>query len=370
MKKTIRYALISLSFAAASQAAPFMAVGDGAELFLTGTLGVRADDNIFLAKDADSDLIFDIAPGIDLTFGKNSQLQGSLTLMHTFSNYSDNSNLNTNLFGGDFVSRYDDGKMKLGFNVGYHELNQNSVDIRGLARRDIFSAGGNAEVEISQITSVGAGISYNHENYKTAPSRGYADSESLTVPLDFFYKWTPKMDLSVGYRYRDYQIDGAGSDSTDHYFNVGARGEFTPKLTGRFTVGLNTRDLDRGGDESQLGLDASLDYALTPKTSLQIGASNDFGTSPQGQQQKNFTLNGLLTTKVSEEWSVNGGLSYRAIDYGTRTDDYIEAQLGTVFIVNANVRIIGGYTYRNYSSDLSSSEFKNNVFSVSAMFRY
>jgi polysaccharide biosynthesis protein VpsM len=374
MKKTIRLAIISVSLVASSRAAPFMAIGDGAELFLTGSLGVRADDNIFLAKDAESDVIFDITPGIDLTFGKNSQLQGSLTLAHMFSNYADNSDLNTNLFSGDFLSRYDDGKMKLGFNLGYHELNQNSVDIRGLTRRDIFSAGGNAEVEISQITSIAGGIAFNHENYKR---RSYTDSDSLTVPIDFFYKWTSKVDLSAGYRYRDYQVD-IGQDSTDHFFNVGARGEFTPKLTGRFAVGLNTRKLDgvnpitrrSGGDDTQLGLDASFGYEISPKTSLQLGASNDFGTSPQGQQQKNFTVNGMVITKISEEWSVNGGLSFRSIDYGSRTDDYFEGQLGTTFIVSANVRIIGGYVYRNYSSDFAANEFKNNVFSVSANFRY
>ena len=164
MKNIIRLTLISASLVAGSYAAPFMAIGDGAEFFLTGALGVRADDNIFLSKNADSDLIFDITPGVDLTFGKDSQLKGSLTLSDTWSNYSDNSKLNTNLFAGDFVSRYDDGKLKLGFNVGYHELNQNSVDIRGLTRRDIFSGGGNTEVEISQITSVGAGVALNHEN--------------------------------------------------------------------------------------------------------------------------------------------------------------------------------------------------------------
>lgn len=372
MKKPIRLAIISVSLVAASHAAPFMAIGDGAELFLTGSLGVRADDNVTLSGNAESDLIFDITPGIDLTFGKGSQLTGSLTLVHAFSNYTDNSRLNTNLFSGDFVSRYDDGKMKLGFNVSFHELSQNTADVRptgpvpSLTRRDIFSTGGNAEVEISQLTSIGGGVSFQHENYKPV---GYADADTLTIPIDLYYKWTPKIDLSAGYRYRSYETD-IGSDSTDHYFNVGGRGEFTPKLTGRFTVGLGTRDLDKGGDKSLLGLDASLNYELTPKTNLQVGASNDFGTSPQGAQQENFTINGMITSKISEEWSVNGGLSWRSIDYGTRTDGYFEGTLGTTYIISNNVRIIGGYTYRNYSSDLSGSEFKNNVFSVSASFRY
>jgi len=118
--------------------APFMAIGDGAELFLTGNLGVRSDDNVFLSAKAESDLIFEIAPAVSLEFGKNAQLKGSLTLTDTFTNYSDNSGLNTQLFSGAFRSNYDDGKLKMGFNLSYTESNQNSVDIRGLTRRDVL----------------------------------------------------------------------------------------------------------------------------------------------------------------------------------------------------------------------------------------
>lgn len=344
-----------------------MAVGDGAELFVTGTLGIRSDDNIFMSKKAESDVIFDINPGVDLTFGKNAQLKGSLTLVDSFSNYSDNSKLNTNLFASNFTSNYEDGsKLKLGFNLGYNELNQNQIDIRGLTRRDVFTTGATTEVEVSQITSIGAGIAFAHENYKR---KGFTDSDSLTVPINFYYKWTPKTDLSVGYRYRDYAID-LGSDSTDHFFNVGLRGELSPKLTGTILVGLNSRKLDRGGDDTQLGLDANISYELTPKSRLTFGANNDFGTSPQGQQQKNFSLNGGISSQISDEWSVNAGLNFRATDYGTRTDDYVELNLGASYIVNANIRILGGYTYRSYASDIASAEFKNNVFSISANFRY
>lgn len=367
MKNTIRLALISASIGASASAAPFMAIGDGAELFLTGSLGIRADDNIFLALNDESDLIFDLAPGVDITFGKNSQMQGALTLKHTWSNYSDNSNLNTNLFNGSFSSRYDDGKLKLGFNLGYNELNQNTPDIRGLTRRDAFNVGGNAEVEISQITSIGAGVTFNHDNYKRG--NPYTDSDSLTVPIDFFYKWTPKVDLSVGYRYRDYQVD-IGSDSTDHFFNVGARGEFTPKLSGKFQIGLNTRELDRGGDENGLGLAADFTYTVTPKTNLTFGAGNDYSTTPTGQQQENFDIRGGVTSKIADDWSVGFNLSWRATDYGTRTDDFVEAGITSTYIINTHANIVASYTHRDYASVLSASEFKNNVFSIAANFRY
>jgi hypothetical protein len=161
-----------------------------------------------------------------------------------------------------------------------------------------------------------------------------------------------------------------GSDATDHFFSIGARGEFSPKLTGEFAIGLNTRKLDRGGDENQLGVDAKFAYEISPKTSLTFGGSNDFGTGATGAQQKNTSVNAMVTTKFSEEWSVFAGLTWRAIDYGFRTDDYWEGQLGTSYIVNANIRLVGAYVYRDYKSDEMANEFQNNVFSIAANFRY
>lgn len=375
MKKTsIRLAAVvtaSLALAAAANAAPFLAIGDGAELFATGTLGVRADDNIFLSNNATSDVIFDITPGLEFTFGKDGQVKGSLTLVDAFSNYTDHSDLNTDLFSTDFVAGYSDGKMKLDFAAGYHELNQNTVDTAAaaggtLTRRDVSNVHVGGEVEVSEITSVSLGYTYVHTNYKRS---GYGDSDDTTVPLNFYYKMTPKLDLSAGYQYRNFQTQ-IGQDSVDHFFNVGARGEFTPLLSGTVRIGYTKRTFDRGNDESLLGVDGSLTYALTPKTNVQMTISNQPDTSPQGQQQKNFSVGASVTSNVSDVLKLTGGLSYRAIDYLTRTDDYLEGNLGATYIVNAYVNLIGAYAYRHNSSVINSSEFTNNVFSLAANIRY
>lgn len=370
MNKTIRILLLSAAAASACQAAPFMAVGDSAELFATGVLGVRADDNILLAPSSqrESDIIFDIAPGLELDYGKNAQLQGSLTIADAFARYTDHSRFNTQLFSGDFVSKYDDGKMKLGFDAGYHELNQNTVDVRGLIRRDVGNIDTNAEVTVSELTSVGVALNYLHENYHPT---NFVDDDTLAVPLKFYYKWTPKVDLSLGYTYSNYDAkNGLAPNSRDHFFNVGARGEFTPKLTGSFAVGYTERNTSGFGNRSLLGLDSSFAFELTPKSTLQLGATNQFGTSPQGLQQKNFTVNLLDTTKLTEEFSVNAGVSYRRIGYDTRSDDYWEATIGGAYVVNANVRLVAAYVYRTYNTDLTGSDFTNNVFSVAANLRY
>jgi hypothetical protein len=374
-RKLRSLAVLALASAASVQAAPFLAIGDGAELFVTGTVGVRADDNIFLSNNSGvgtgasqkiNDTIFEIAPGLDLTFGKNALLKGSLSAYETFTNYSDNSGLNTNLLTADFKSTYDDGKLQLNTAAGFHELNQNSVDIRGLTRRDQSFFNGGGEVSVSEKTAVAASLSFDHLNYKRA---NYSDTDILEVPLTAYYKLSPKVDFALGYRYRDTQVK-IGSNSQDNYFNVGARGEFSPKLTGHFNVGYNKRSLSFGKAEDQLGFQADLAYELTPKTNLFFGASNDFGTSATGAQQKNFTVFGRASSKISDVWSIGGGLSYRTIDYITRTDDYVEGQINATYVINAYIGISAAYAYRNNSSDLRGSEFTNNVFSLSANFRY
>jgi hypothetical protein len=367
MKTTFpRLSIALLALSSAASAAPFLAIGDGAELFATGLIGIRADDNVFLNAVATSDTIFDITPGAELTFGKDSDLKGSLTLTEAFTHYSDNNGLNTNLFSGDLNLSYNDGKMKLAVMAGFHESNQNTFDNRDLNRRDIFNLGTKGEVEISQITSVGGGITATHTNYKRT---GYGDSDDLVIPLNFYYKVTEKLDLSVGYKYRDFQTK-IGEDSTDHFINVGARGAFTPLLNGEINVGVTTRKLSGGSEESMLGLSANLNYELTPKTQLQLNAANSPDTSPQGIQQKNFSLGAIVTAALSDQWSVKGGLSYRGVDFTTRVDDYIEGQVGVTYILNTYVNFIGAYAYRHNSSVIASGEFTNNVFSIAANLRY
>jgi len=378
MKNYSRLVIAMAACAAASQAAPFLAIGDGAELFVTGTLGVRADDNIFLSTKATSDTIFDINPGLTLEFGKNAELKGALTLVDAFANYSDHSKLNTNLFSGDFKADYSDGKTKLGFNAGYHEMNQNTVDTAlaaggKLTRRDEFVVGAKGEVEVSQITSVGAGVDFQHMNYKVS---GYGDFDQLKVPINFYYKWTPKTDISLGYTYTNYQTT-IGQDSNDHFFNLGLRGEVLPLLKGEIAVGVDQRNISGGNSRTDPGLKANLTYEYSPKTSITITAGNDHSTSPQGSQQKNLSFGGKVNVAIDSAWSADAGLNWRNIAYsrfgatGPHEDDYVEGVVGVGYTVNSWVKIRGDYTYRNNSTNnKNGSEFTGNVFSLAATLRY
>jgi polysaccharide biosynthesis protein VpsM len=375
MKNTVRkLALLGCSITPVF-AAPFLAIGDNAELFLTGTASIRYDDNILLQDSGASkldDTIFEFAPGFQLKYGKDSLLSGALTFSEVFSAYSTNEELNEELANASFTSKYDNGKAKLGFNTSYNQLYQNTVDVTGvgLSRRDVFAIGLNGEFEVSEKTSVGSGVSYDKTEYLT---KGFIDTESYTIPANFYYELTPKIDLSTGIRYRNTSVDAVKADSEDYYFNVGARGEFTPKLLGSFSIGYNERKSDAANaDSSGLGLNTGLTYVYSEKTQFGLDASRDFGTGSGGDSQENTRVGLTVTTDIAADWKANAGLSYRMIDYTAtnRSDDYYEANIGATYIVNSMVSLNGGYVYRENSSSVVGGDFSNNVVSLSVSARY
>lgn len=361
----------SLGLLSSSKAAPFMAVGDNAELFLTAGAMVQADDNIYLdSSNEKSDTIYSFTPGVDLVFGKGSITKGNAYFREEIRRYSSNDNQDVELANVGVRSSFDNGVSKAGFNASYTELAQNDNDIRvtgDIVHRNVTNLAGNLEFAFSEKTSLGTGISFDRTDY--GPS-SYSDSNIWSIPVDVYFKASPKLDYSLGYRYRSSQLSGAGIDSTDHFLNLGARGEFSPKLTGQVRVGYTRRSLDVGGDENLFGVDGNLTYGFSEKTTVAINVGNDFGSSGTGASTKNFSLGLNVSSKVSEQWSFNGGLNYRKIDYTTRTDDYVEGLVSVNYALSAIVNFGASYTYRNNSSDLGSAEFTNNVFSLGANIRY
>jgi hypothetical protein len=372
MRTAIRSLAILAVFGSAVQAAPFLAMGDSAELFLTGTLGVRADDNVLLGSTKTSDTIFDFIPGLDMVYGQNALTKGSAYYKETISRFSDNDKLNTSLSSVGFDSKYDDQKLTMYFNTSYAQLAQNTVDIRAgyLVRRDVFDVGGGSEISITDKTKVSGSMAFENIDYKRA---GFASSKITSVPLDYYYYVLPKLAVSGGFTYRNTDLSNGGIGSKDYFYNVGARGEFTPKLTGKFAIGYTQRKMDVGSNQDALGVDSSFAYALDEKTSLQFGVTNDFGVSGSGQSQRNLTWSAGFQSSLTADWSVGGTVSYRSIDYlgaGARTDNYFEGSLTATYTYSTMVNFTASYTYRNNSSDLKGSTFNNNVFALAANIRY
>ncbi len=369
--KFVRLAILATVTGLTANAAPFMAVGDNAELFLTASGQVQFDDNIYLdaSKEVD-DTILSFTPGVDLVFGKGSATKGNAYYREEIRRYSDNDNQNTELSNLGVKTRFDNGVTKADFNASYAQVAQNDNDIRAtgtIVRRKLTNLGLTGEFSVSEKTSVAAGLAFDKTDYGPAT---YVDSDILTIPVDVYFKATPKLDWSVGYRYRSSELSGAGRDSSDNFFNVGARGEFTPKLIGQIRVGYTQRSFDVGSDDSGFGADGSLTYAFSEKTSYRFNISNDFGSSGTGDSTENFVIGLNATSKISEQWSLTGGLSLRKIDYSTRSDDFVEGLVAVSYNLNQMVNFGASYVYRDNDSSSAAASFKNNVFTFGANIRY
>ncbi len=384
MKHLVRNLSILSCVGSSVFAAPFLAIGDNAELFAIGTASVAHNDNLLLSPDGAEleDQVFTFVPGFDLQFGKDSLLKGSVTATATLTSYSDNTNLNNQLLGIGSKASYESGSVKLDGYASFNEFDQATVDVLGaggrLVERHVTTAGLNGEVEASEKISVGSGIGYNKTDYKVA---GFVDQEDYTVPVNVYYELTPKVDVSAGVTYKKSKLDStfvAAGNATEYdamYYNVGARGDFTAKLSGAFSVGYNTREANIGpDDDGSFGADASLSYAYTEKTQFTLSLARNYSNaSSNGDSYENSQVSIGASSALTADWSVNASLTYRQLDYQNiaRTDDYIEASVGASYVINAHLTASASYIFRDQSSDLgAASEFSNNVVSLSISARY
>jgi hypothetical protein len=348
-----------------------LTVGDGAELFLTGSLGFQYDDNVFLrSSSVKSDYITTFTPGLQLVYGQNSLTKGAFTFSEAFARYDKETSQNSNLASVAFNATYDNGKTKGTFNASFAQVSQNNVDARAfgfLVRRDMTNVSGRGEWSLSEKTSFAAGAAYDRTDYKVA---GFVSYDQYTLPVDFYYKMMPKVDLSVDYRFRETDLAHNLGEYTDNFLGVGARGEFTEKLSGEYHFGYTQRDLGAGGNDSLFGVDAKFTYLYSPKTTVQLGVSNDFSSAATGASQKVLSFTSSVRTEFEEGFSGSVAVNYRDLDYATgERDHYWEGTVGLQEQYNKYLSFQVGYTYRNNSTNIG-ADFTDNVFSISGSVRY
>ena len=359
----------------ANRAAAVAPIGDDAELFITGVVQASYNDNIFLSHTHDkADEIYDLTPGLSYEFGKGqAQMTGKLAAYEDFQEFSSGGNLNRSLANVVSNVAYDDSKTKFDFNADLHQVDQAERDISNvdyLVDRTLYDAGGSAEVQATQNSSFGAGVTWDDTVYHHA---GYVDFQTTTVPVDYYFKVEPKLDLSVGFRYRDNLLGKGGIGSKDYYYNVGARGEFTPDLTGEIDVGYNTQKMAVGNTSFDgLGVDSRFIYAVSAKSSVDFGLNDDFSYDALGSAYRSVGPFIGFTTALDPQWSVSGRATYGQYSYLTqsRKDNFTTLQAGVSYLVSANVTVTGSYSYYKNSSSIAIFSFGNDVLSISASLHF
>lgn len=375
-------------------AGALVTIGDQTRLFFNGSATARYDDNIFLSDDnEESDTIFIISPGLELNVGARENANINLFYREDIYSYQDNSELDENLSNVFFESYWEQARLDLRFDASFQELMQATSDLvrqaapdfNELILRDLFKANARGEYELSELTSASVGVGYSSLDFET---RGYVDRDVVSVPVNFYWAARPQLDLSVGYRYRHTDNDarepilfanplifGPEQDVpnyTDHYFNVGARGEVAPKLVGEARAGYQLREVEDNSDRDSLSFGVDFSHFTTPNTTLLIGLSRDFETGGEGDSVTR--TGGSLGARHTFSHLVSGsaGVNYYDRDYAGsgRQDETLDLNVGVSYSPIVYVDLSANYTYRQNESNDDSLDFTNNIFSVSAALRY
>ena len=355
---------------------PKIDLGKNASLHFTADLGARYDDNVFLInKNKKSDEILSATPGVVFAFGQSSLTNGSLSYQESFLKYIHKTSTPQQLGTGAGNFGYSNERLDLRANAGYVQSSQNQENFfipgqRTVVHRDQLDLGSDAEVHFTEKTSASAGATYSDTHYRTP---GLVGNHSIGLPANLYYSIRPKVDLSAGFTHSEIKTPGHGPGSTqmNNYYNLGARGDFTPKLTGGFSVGYTTSTVTQSKNTSLFAFYGNFGYELRPKTNLALTASRSFGAGAQGEQTKNTSLALTASTAFSPRWQGSAGLTYQNTGYpSARTDNDVMGTVSATHIFSTKVNATLSYSLNNNFSNVSTAEYMDNILSLDIGLRY
>lgn len=349
---------------------------------LSAQVGASHDDNVFRSEtNKVGDTIVSLTPAVNVRWGGDALFHGNLDLSESFNRYTGKSSPNVNLGRGSLQLGYDSGsEVSASLGTSFAQLNQTNADILSsgrttLVRTDVFSANGGFSMPLGVKTGFRLGTDYSSVDYKNGVLIG---NKTLRVPLDFFYRITPKTNVSLGYAYSTQRPDGTGPHSQDHYFNLGASGEFTPKLTGNVSAGVQTRRVGTNPTEQVFAFNGNLAYELTPKVNATLALNRNFNISAIGATTTNTAVRLGLTAELSPQWQLTAGVGRLVNDYGDtvfragplagpgvlRRDHMWEASLMARYLANSWLAVSASYSLNRNSSTLAGLNYQSNLLSL------
>lgn len=386
---TLVFTAVSLiASALAVDASPLVSYGEQLDVRFKGTSNLAWQSNLFSDADGETeDFLLTVSPGFDFNFGRgvsNADLSVETrvdVLRYDESHAWDTETFHINAFGDYSAARYD-LKASLSFDETQSSLRDHDPAVKGkLSKSDRTKFSLSGEYELSPKFSFGAALDVSDRKYTGETAADYANSVVTAVPLDFFYELTPKLDLSVGYKYTNRDLDSTSGDnsaheSVTHFLSVGARGDLLPKLSGSIKFGFSRLDSDYQSqddkDDSGLGVDANLNWTASPKLSHNLALARDFGSTSNGTRIEESSVNIRTQYTISDRWTSTASLGYTLREYmdESRDDAYATLGLRANYSPSEYWSFGGGYAFSDNDSDAAASNFNNHKIDISASLRY
>ena len=174
-----------------------------------------------------------------------------------------------------------------------------------------------------------------------------ADRDKISIPIDFYYELTPKLDISIGYTPTNTEITNQ------------------PVFT-------NTPRPDYEND--MLGVEGSANRTVTPKLISTLGGSQDFDAGGDGTTTEVTAIYLSNNYTINSNWSSGINFKYAKRDYAGgdgREDDTFIFGLRLSYVMNANWIFNTGYTFTdNDTNSIRSISYSDHSFDFGVSLRY
>lgn len=276
----------------------------------------------------ESDLLWYLSPGMEVQFGTNPENSLSLGYFHDTILYTKNGDFDSGQNRIEFDGRLQQGRFTVIGNdriawldtiLGGTMSTAERVPVRRLAWTDNYRTTYDYSLKTDFYTV------FNHDLLDYLQSINLYDQSTLRGTVGATYKTSERIGIFTELEggHTDVSANEAqqppGEDSWVYGGYVGARGTFTPRITGSVKIGYETREftgIRTGGNGGGVAAGVGLTYSPTDRLLVSLNYDRSVGVSAQfsGQSYVSSVFGVAATQQLGTKgvWSVVGraGLSF------------------------------------------------------------
>ncbi len=343
------------------------------QIFVTGTLSVGYDSNIFssAANEGDifssSSLMFEYAR-------RAGMISVNGELGWTFGRFEQNSSedFSNPSLGLELVKS--SGRTTGSFTLGASRQSQADPNVGLRTESWNYNAGLNWKYPVIERYSLAGSLGYGIVDY-VDNSAGLVDLDTYSASTDLFYTYTSQRDLFAGYRIRLSETS-TGGEITDHAFTVGVSGKILAKLKGNVRTGYQIRqESDTGESFGSITSSASVTWSFSKKLTVTGTVNKDFSTTATESSVDGLGVNLDAQYVLRNRWSLYSGLGAGRNDFlngvdGGRLDYFFTWSAGVNYSLNDHFKASLTYSYFQNWSNRSASNFDRHSVTLNLSSRW
>jgi hypothetical protein len=406
MKHLLKTAItpLALFFAAGwgtnAGAAPLLTITDNLNLYLTGTVEGQFNSNVLSSAftapgTSKSDYVLTVTPGLELDYGRNTATTVSVKFQENLLWYLHNTALNNQLANVYVTGSHVQGSLTVDANFSFVQNYTNTpstivpgVPVATILESYVYNAGTKLAYEISPKFDTDLGFQFTQTDYQGQVGKAYQNDTNYYVPANFYYSYSPKLDLGLAY-YLNYSDPSnsvkpatQGIMRYDNFVGASARVKQWEKLTGSVNLGVDLNHVsasDGAGvsvaptNQTSFAYGLKLQYDYSPKLSAFLNGQRNFQTGAQGQniQVTSMALSGHYAYSSFVSFDATAlGWSYSQYIGSSRADTSYNSGFSVNWTPTSYLTLSTGYSYFLNTSNTAGATYNINLISVSAAIRY